>query len=99
MSAMMPALEPAAAPPGIRTGAAGRREARLRPEFAALYPGLRVGEWAPAAVVADRVLAQSLLRASDGSFRGRVLLEAHFEFRHGTSLGGERHGLRLRRKA
>ena len=56
-------------------------------------------ERAPAAVVADRVLAQSLLRASDGTVRGRVLLEAHFEFRHGRSLGGERHGLRLMRKA
>ena len=52
-----------------------QREARLRPEFAACYPGLRAGEWAPAAVVADRVLAQSLLRASDGIVRGRVLLE------------------------
>ena len=84
--------------PGTRVGTAAR-EARLRPEFAALYPGLGAGEWAPAAVVADRVLAQALLRASDGSIRGRVLLEAHFEFRHGRSLGGERHGLRLRRKA
>ena len=68
-----PTLERAPAPPGIRTGAVARREARLRPKFAALYPGLGAGEWAPAAVVADRVLAQSL--------------------------GGERHGLRLRRKA
>ncbi|MEP6687288.1 MAG: hypothetical protein ABJC36_03005 [Gemmatimonadales bacterium] len=75
------------------------REAQLRPAFAALYPGIRVGEWAPAAVVADRVLAQSLLRASDGIVRGRVLLEAHFDFRHGTSLGGERHGLRLMQTA
>jgi hypothetical protein len=96
---MTPVLEPAASPPGPRTGTAARREALLRPEFALLYPGLRVGEWAPAAVVADRVLAQALLRASDGTIRGRLLLEAHFEFRHGTSLGGERHGLRLRRKA
>ena len=97
MSAMT--LEPGPARPSSRASTAACREARLRPEFATLYPGLRVGEWAPAAVVADRVLAQSLLRASDGTIRGRVLVEAHFEFRHGTSLGGERHGLRLRRKA
>ena len=94
-----PTLEQVPAPPATRVPAAARREARLRPEFALVYPGLRAGEWAPAAVVADRVLAQSLLRASDGIIRGRVLLEAHFEFRHGTSLGGERHGLRLRGKA
>ena len=92
-------LERVPAPLATRVGTLASREARLRPEFAALYPGLRVGEWAPAAVVADRVLAQSLLRASDGTVRGRVLLEAHFEFRHGRSLGGERHGLRLMRKA
>jgi hypothetical protein len=94
-----PTFERAAAPAGTRVGGGARREARLRPQFAALYPGLRAGEWSPAAVVADRVLAQSLLRASDGTIRGRVLLEAHFEFRHGRSLGGERHGLRLRRNA
>lgn len=94
-----PSLERVLAPAGPRVGTVARREARLRPEFAALYPGLGAGEWAPAAVVADRVLAQSLLRASDGTIRGRVLLEAHFEFRCGRSLGGERHGLRLRRNA
>jgi hypothetical protein len=94
-----PTLERVPAPPGTRVGTVARREARLRPEFAACYPGLRTGEWGPAAVVADRVLAQSLLRASDGTIRGRVLLDAHFEFRYGMSLGGERHGLRLRRIA
>ena len=94
-----PTLERVPALPGTRVGTVARREARLRPEFAALYPGLGAGQWAPAAVVADRLLAQSLLRASDGTIRGRVLLEAHFEFRHGTSLGGERHGLRVRCKA
>jgi len=99
VSAMPPVLEPAAPPPATQTGTAARREARLRPEFAALYPGFGAGEWAPAAMVADRALAQTLLRAGDGTFRGRVLVEAHFEFRHGTALGGERHGLRLRRKA
>ncbi|HEX5576179.1 MAG TPA: hypothetical protein VFX42_09920, partial [Gemmatimonadales bacterium] len=52
------------------------REARLRPEFANLYPGLRPDEWASAAVMADRVLADSLLRGSETAIRGRVLLEA-----------------------
>lgn len=75
-----------------------RREARLRPEFAQLYPGIRAGEWCAAAVLADRVLADSLLRGSDTAIRGRVLLDAHFDFRGGTSLGGEREGVRVRRE-
>ena len=70
------------------------REACLRPEFAELYPSLRAGEWIPAAVVADRVLADSLLRGSETAIRGRVLLERHFEFRGGSARGGEREGVR-----
>ena len=80
------ALEPA---PSAR-----RREARLRPEFAPWYPGLRAGTWEAAAVLADRVLAQSLLGQRGAGIRGRVLLDSHFEFRYGTGLWGERHGLR-----
>ena len=71
------------------------REARLRPEFAEFYPGLRAGEWVSAAVLADRVLADALLRGMGMAIRGRVLLAAHFEFRGGQSRGGERHGVRL----
>jgi hypothetical protein len=37
------------------------REARLRPEFAALYPGLTPGRWEPAARIAEAVLANVLL--------------------------------------
>jgi hypothetical protein len=77
-----------------RSAAPTRREARLRPEFAARYPGIRSGIWEPAAVVADRVLAQSLLSRRGTGVRGRVLLDSHFEFRHGTGLSGERRGLR-----
>jgi hypothetical protein len=71
------------------------REARLRPEFAELYPGLRAGEWVSAAVVADRVLADALLRGMEMAIRGRVLVAAHFEFRGGGSQGGERDGVRV----
>jgi hypothetical protein len=74
------------------------REARLRAEYMELYPGLRPGVWEPAAVLADRLLAESLLRGSETALRGRVLLEAHFEFRGGASQGGERDGMRLRRE-
>ena len=60
-----PTLERGPAPAGTRVGAVAHREARLRSEFAALYPGLRAGEWAPAAVVADRVLAVTAVLVPD----------------------------------
>ena len=63
-----------------------RREARLRPQHAERYPGIRAGQWEPAATLADRVLASWLLRGKETQFGCRVLLEAHFEFRG----GGER---------
>jgi hypothetical protein len=58
------------------------REARLRPEFAALYPYLTAGEWDSAAVLADRVVAHTLGRP-DAAFvaRERALDPVHFEFR------------------
>ena len=39
-----------------------RREARLRPEYAARYPYLSPDRWEPAAVMADRVVAHTLSR-------------------------------------
>jgi hypothetical protein len=72
------------------------REARLRPEFAHLYPGLQSGEWAGAATVGDRVLAGWLIRGGETVIRGRVLLDTHFEFRGGESERGERTGVRAR---
>jgi hypothetical protein len=60
-----------------------RREARLRPEHARLYPGIRAGEWESAAVLADRILAHHLLYALDTGLPSRVLVESHFEFRGG----------------
>jgi hypothetical protein len=60
----------------------GRREARLRPEFAARYPYLTPGVWEAAGVLADRVVA-SILGRPDGRFisRERALDPEHFEFR------------------
>jgi hypothetical protein len=58
------------------------REARLRPEFAHLYPTLTPGQWEPAAHIAEVVLARLLLlEISDAPIQDRVLNEAHFEFR------------------
>jgi hypothetical protein len=74
------------------------REARLRPEHAHRYPGVRPERWESAATVADRVLAGWLLRGNDIAIRGRVLLDGHFEFRGGSERGGEREGARPRRE-
>lgn len=62
------------------------REARLRPEFAGLYPYLTPNVWDSAAVLADRVVAH-LLGRPDGHFvtGERALDPVHFEFR-GTQL-------------
>jgi len=58
------------------------REARLRPEFAALYPYLMAGQWESAAVLTDRVVA-NILGRPDGRFitGERALDPSHFEFR------------------
>lgn len=85
----------------VARGTAGRaagprlsREARLRAEYAAFYPGIHPDRWASAAVLADTVLAGSILRGQRNSLSGqRVLLEAHFEFR-----GGDDHQGRPRRE-
>ena len=61
------------------------REARLRPEFAHLYPMLEAGAWGPAALIAEQVAATRLQQLSDTYvFHDRVLTDAHFEFRGGT---------------
>ena len=57
------------------------RQARLRPEYAALYPGLRADQWIPAAEAAAQVLA--MMRAAGKTFEDRVMNEKHFEFRGG----------------
>lgn len=59
-----------------------KREARLRPEFADLYPYLTPNLWESAAVLSDRVVA-NLLGRPDGHFISgdRALDPVHFEFR------------------
>jgi hypothetical protein len=67
------------------------REARLRPEFADLYPTLTPGQWEPAARVAEVVLARLLLlQISEAPLQDRLLDERHFEFRGETPDGNPR---------
>jgi hypothetical protein len=62
-----------------------RREARLRPEYAHLYPMLEPGTWESAAVTAEKVAAARLLQLADSYvMHERVLTDAHFEFRGGS---------------
>lgn len=64
------------------------REARLKPEYAELYPTLTPGQWEPAARVAEAVLARLLLlEISEAPLQDRVLQEQHFDFR-GETPGG-----------
>ena len=60
------------------------REARLRSEYAELYPELVAGQWEPAARIAEVVLARYLLQQMTDGAPERALNETHFEFRGGA---------------
>jgi hypothetical protein len=61
------------------------REARVRPEYAHLYPMLELGTWAPAAQIAEKVAATRLQQLADTYvLHDRVLTDSHFEFRGGS---------------
>jgi hypothetical protein len=61
------------------------REARLRPEFTHLYPGLTPGQWEPASRIAEAVLANLMLQQlGEAPSADRLLPEQHFEFRGGA---------------
>lgn len=62
------------------------REARLRPEHAATYPGVPAGEWVAAATLAKQILTGLVGREGQPPLiNARLMNDAHFEFR-----GGER---------
>jgi hypothetical protein len=74
------------------------REARLKPEFAHLYPSLEPDRWEPAALMADRVVAW-LLRQPDKGYMApeRVLRSEHFDFRGGSRNPSSRQEGHIRR--
>ncbi|MBA3659288.1 MAG: hypothetical protein H0W67_06795 [Gemmatimonadales bacterium] len=58
------------------------REARLRLEFAKLYPGLQADLWQPASQIGRQLLLYHLVTPTQ-PLGERVMDEAHFEFRGG----------------
>ena len=61
------------------------REARLRPEWADLYPGITADVWYAAAELVPAVLRQRLQERSTWEFAERILIDGHFEFRGGRA--------------
>jgi hypothetical protein len=67
------------------------REARLRPEFAGLYPGVDPDVWYTAATLAEHLLARFIRRdLADRALPPRVMDSRHFEFRGSTGAQGGR---------
>ena len=73
----------------------GERQVRLKHEHADLYRGILPGEWVPAWVMAERLLA--LAEKAGVSPDERVCDPRHFEFRGGTSRAPKLRDLRTRR--
>jgi hypothetical protein len=70
---------------------APHRQARLRAEYASLYPGLEPGIWVDADDLAEQMLTQHLLRPSPGfMLSSRMLPGEHFDFRGGEPPGRPR---------
>ncbi len=63
------------------------REARLRPEFAHLYPELPPGRWMPASEVGATILVSQLKAVRPPMLGERLLPEEHFDFRGGGARG------------
>jgi hypothetical protein len=61
------------------------REARLRPEWAHLYPGLDSDVWTVAAQFVPLVLRHRLQGQPTWEFTQRILVDDHFEFRGGRA--------------
>ena len=64
------------------------REARLKPEFAELYPPLDPGQWLSAAVASARMLLWQTRQRGTSGLGQRTLDPLHFDFRGGSSRPG-----------
>jgi hypothetical protein len=59
------------------------REARLRPQYASLYPALTAGTWQPASAIGRQLLLWHLTSPTPPQGE-RLMSEEHFEFRGGA---------------
>ena len=75
------------------------RRARVRPEFAQLYPEITPEVWMSARKATRLVLKRGQREPCkrEGCDRGRVLCEAHFEFRGGKRSRQHLTGIRMPR--
>lgn len=62
-----------------------QRQARLRAEYAELYPGLQPGVWFAATSVSELLIARARTRRGTRDFAQRSLDPRHFEFRGGPN--------------
>lgn len=60
------------------------RLARLRPEFAADFPGVPAGSWIPAADMGLALLRTHLSAATPPKLGSRLMDESRFEFKGGA---------------
>ncbi len=71
------------------------REARLRPQYASLYPALEPGTWQAATAIGRQLLLWHL--TAPGPPEGeRLMSEEHFEFRGGARREESEAGVRTR---
>jgi hypothetical protein len=71
------------------------REARLRPQYASLYPALEAGTWQPASAIGRQLLLWHLTQSTPPEGE-RLMSEEHFEFRGGTRREPAERGARTR---
>lgn len=70
------------------------RQARLKPQFASLYPGVVAGEWIPAWLLAEQLMVAADRRGIEPG--SRVCEPTHCEFRGGGKRPPEFRALRTR---
>lgn len=71
------------------------REARLRPEYASLYPGVQPDVWMPASAIGQQLLLWHLTAPATPQGE-RLMAEEHFEFRGGLRRVGSWINMRTR---
>jgi hypothetical protein len=88
-------LEPASTLPEEGAVPNTIREARLKPEYASLYPGLQPGVWMSASAMGQQLLLWHL--SAQAMPQGeRLMADEHFEFRGGQKRVGSWINMRTR---